>query len=119
MTDIFKKKIFSIPLILFVFISCIGLFNSTWYSLILYHLLFLLFFSARIIFKKKKWILVAFLIPITILTKLSLEVPKIIQGSNVFIGGVENDDNIFKKKLPKIIYNKLNRHFLTPFQDQI
>ena len=117
--NILEKKIFCYPLILFIFISCVGLFNSTWYSLILYKLLFLLFFSAKIIFKKKNWLLIVFLIPLTILIKQSLELPKIIQGSNVFIGGEKYENSIFQKKLPKKIYNQLNTDFKNTFPNSI
>ena len=99
--NILKKKIFSYYLILSIFISCIGFFNSSWYSLILYQFLFLLFFSAKVNFNKKYWLIIALLMPITILTKQSLEIPKIIQGSNVFIGGEKYEGSIFQKKLPK------------------
>ena len=37
-TNILEKKILSFTLIFFTFISCIGLFNPSWYSLILYQL---------------------------------------------------------------------------------
>ena len=117
--NILEKKIVSYPLIFFIFISCIGLFNSSWYSLILYQILFLLFFSAKINFNKKYWLIVAFLVPITILTKQSLEIPKIIQGSNVFIGGENYNNSIFKEKLPKKIYNKLNTDFIKTFPNSI
>ena len=92
--NILENKIVSYSLIFSIFISCVGLFNSSWYSLILYQLLFLLFFSAKINFNKKYWLIVAFLIPITILTKQSLEIPKIIQGSNVFIGGINYNNSM-------------------------
>ena len=117
--NILKKKILSYPLILFIFISCIGLFNPSWYSLILYQLLFLLFFSAKINFKKKNWLIITFLIPFTIIIKQSLELPKIMQGSNVFIGGASYDDSVFKKKLPKKIFDKLNSDFIKTFPNSI
>ena len=117
--NILEKKIVSYPLIFFIFISCIGLFNSSWYSLIIYQILFLLFFSAKINFNKKYWLIVAFLVPITIFTKQNLEIPKIIQGSNVFIGGENYNDSIFKEKLPKKIYNKLNTDFKKIFPNSI
>ena len=117
--NILEKKIVAYPLIFFVFISCIGLFNSSWYSLIIYQILFLLFFSAKINFNKKYWVLVAFLVPVTVFTKQSLELPKIIQGSNVFIGGEVYDNSIFKEKLPKKIYNKLNTDFKKTFPNSI
>ena len=100
-TKILKKKIITYPLIFFVLISCIGLFNSSWYSLIIYQILFLLFFAAKINFNKKYWLIVTFLVPITVFTKQSIEIPKIVQGSNVFIGGDKYNDSIFKEKLPK------------------
>ena len=100
-TNILEKKIVAYPLIFFMFISCIGLFNSSWYSLIIYQILFLLFFSAKINFNKKYWLIVAFLVPITIFIKQSIEIPKIIQGSNVFIGGENYNDSIFKEKTSK------------------
>ena len=99
--NILEKKIISYSLILSIFISCIGLFNSNWYSLILYQFLFLLFFSAKINFNRKYWLILAFLIPVTILLKQSLEIPKIIQGSNVFIGGENYNNSVFKERLPK------------------
>ena len=100
-TNILEKKIVAYPLIFFVFISCLGLFNSSWYSLIIYQILFLLFFSAKINFNKKYWLIVAFLVPITVFTKQSIEIPKIVQGSNVFIGGEKYNDSIFKEKTSK------------------
>ena len=99
--NLLQKKIISYSLILSIFISCIGLFNSSWYSLILYQFLFLFFFSAKINFNKKYWLIIALLIPITILTKQSLELPKIVQGSNVFIGGENYNNSVFKEKLPE------------------
>ncbi len=118
-TNILKQKMLSYTLVFFIFISCIGLFNSSWYSLILYQLLFLLFFSARINFNKKNFVILAFLIPITLLAKQGLEIPKIIQGSNVFIGGKNYTDSIFKEKLPKKIFNKLNADFKKTFPNSI
>ena len=117
--NILEKKIVSHSLMLSIFISCIGLFNSSWYSLILYQFLFLLFFSAKINFNKKYWLILAFLIPITILTKQSLEIPKIIQGSNVFIGGENYNNSVFKEKLPKKIYHKLNTDFKKTYPNSI
>ena len=117
--NIFKNKIVSYSLIISIFISCIGLFNSSWYSLILYQFLFLLFFSAKINFNKKNWLIIAFLIPITVLTKQSLEIPKILQGSNVFIGGENYNNSIFKEKLPKEIFNKLNTDFIKAYPNSI
>ena len=117
--NILEKKIVYYSLILSIFISCIGLFNSSWYSLILYQFLFLLFFSAKINFKNKYLLIVAFLVPITILTKQSLEIPKIIQGSNVFIGGDNYNNSVFKEKLPNKIYNKLNTDFKKTYPNSI
>ena len=119
MNNILEKKIITYPLIFFIFISCIGLFNSNWYSLIIYQLLLLLLFSAKINFNNKYWIIVAFLVPITIVSKQNLEIPKIVQGSNVFIGGENYNDSIFKEKLPKKIYNKLNADFKRIFPNSI
>ena len=118
-TNIFKKKIVAYPLILFVFISCLGLFNSSWYSLIIYQILFLLFFSAKINFNKKYWLILASIVPIIVFTKQSIEIPKIIQGSNVFIGGEKYNDSIFKERLPTKIYNKLNSDFKKTFPNSI
>ncbi len=117
--NILQKRIIYYPLIFFFFISCIGLFNSSWYSLILYQCLFLLFFSAKINFKKKNWLIIAVLIPITVFTKQSLEIPKITQGSNVFIGGEDFKESIFKEKLPKKIYDVLNTDFKKIFPNSI
>lgn len=118
-TNIFERKIVSYPLVFLIFVSCIGLFNSSWYSLILYQLLFLLLFSAKLNFKKKYWILFAFLIPFTSIIKQNLEIPKIVQGSNVFIGGDNYDNSIFKEKLPKKIYTKLNTDFKKIYPNSI
>ena len=118
-TKILEKKIVTYPLIFFVILSCIGLFNSSWYSLIIYQILFLLFFSAKINFNKKHWLIIAFLVPITVFTKQSIEIPKIVQGSNVFIGGEKYNDSIFKERLPKKIYNKLNTDFKKIFPNSI
>ena len=118
-TNVLKIKILSYTLVFLIFISCIGLFNSSWYSLLLYQLLFLLFFSARINFNKKKFFILTFLIPIVLLAKQGLEIPKIIQGSNVFIGGENYNDSIFKEKLPKKIFNKLNTDFKKTFPNSI
>ena len=118
-TNILEKKIVAYPLILFIFICCIGLFNSSWYSLFIYQTLFLLFFSAKINFNKKYWLIVALIVPITVLTKQNIEIPKIVQGSNVFIGGEKYNDSIFKERLPKKIYNKLNTDFKKIFPNSI
>ena len=117
--NILENKIITYSFILSIFISCIGLFNSSWYSLILYQLLFLLFFSAKINFNKKYWLIVAVLVLSTILTKQSLEIPKILQGSNVFIGGENYINSIFKEKLPKKIYNRLNTDFIKTYPNSI
>ena len=110
-TNILEKKIVVYPLIFFIFLSFIGLFNSSWYALIIYQILFLLFFSAKINFNKKYWLIIIFLIPINVLIKHSLGIPKIIQGSNVFIGGENYNNSVFKERLPKKIYIKLNTDF--------
>ena len=110
-TYISKKKLLSYPLVFFMFISCIGLFNSSWYSLILYQLLFLMIYSAKISFNKKNCLIIAFLIPITLFLKQNIEIPKIIQGSNVFIGGENFNDSIFREKLPKKIFNHLDKDY--------
>ena len=109
---IFEKKIVAYPSIFLIFISCIGLFNSSWYSLVIYQILFLLFFSAKINFNKKYWLIVALLVPIIVFTKQNLELPKIVQGSNVFIGGEDYNNSVFNEKLPKKIYNKLKQLLL-------
>ena len=118
-TNILEKKIVFYPIIFLAFISCIGLFNSSWYSLLLYQLLFLLLFSAKINLNKKYLLVITFLIPTVIFTKQSLELPKIAQGSNVFIGGENYKDSIFKEKLPKKIYDKLNTDFKITFPNSI
>ena len=118
-TYISKKKLLSYPLVFLMFISCIGLFNSSWYSLILYQLLFLMIYSAKISFNKKNCLIIAFLIPITLFLKQNIEIPKIIQGSNVFIGGENYNDSIFREKLPKKIFNNLDKDYKKEFPNSI
>lgn len=117
--NIFKKKILFYPLILFIFISCIGLFNSSWYSLILYLVLFLLCYSAKISYAKINWLIISILIPTVFILKQNLELPKIVEGSNVFIGGNDYKESIFKAKLPKKIYEKLNEDFKKVFPNSV
>jgi len=40
-------------------------------------------------------------------------------GSNVFIGGDEKNDNIFKKMLPNEIYLELNNDFISKFPNSV
>ena len=109
--NILRKKLISFFLIMSFMISALGVFNPNWYSLILYQLLFLLFFSSTISKERKKWIIIAIVLPTVFIIKQNLDIPKIIQGSNVFIGGEKYENSIFKKNLPKKIFEKLNTDF--------
>ncbi len=117
--NIIEKKIISYSIILFFMISAMGLFNPNWYSLIFYQILFLLFFSAEINKEKKKWIVIAIILPVFFIIKQNLNIPKIIQGSNVFIGGENYEESVFKENLPKKIFKKLNTDFEDVFPNSI
>ena len=117
--NIFRKKLIYYPLILSFMISALGLFNPNWYSLILYQLLFLLFFSATINKEGKKLIIIAIVLPTIFIIKQNLDIPKIIQSSNVFIGGEKYENSVFKKNLPKKIFDKLNTDFKEVFPKSI
>ncbi len=117
--NILGKKLISYFLIISFMISALGIFNPNWYSLILYQLLFLLFFSSTINKERKKWIIIAIVLPTVFIIKQNLDIPKIIQGSNVFIGGEKYENSTFKKNLPKNIFEKLNTDFKEVFPKSI
>tara|TARA_E500000178_G_C16815000_1_gene658738 strand:- start:452 stop:775 length:324 start_codon:yes stop_codon:yes gene_type:complete len=99
--NILKKKLIFYLLIICFMISALGFFNPHWYSLILYQLLFLLFFSSKINKERKKWVIIAIVLSTIFIIKQNLDIPKIIQGSNVFIGGEKYKNSVFKKKSSK------------------
>ena len=117
--NILRKKIVSFSLIIILIILCLGFFNSNWYSLILFQLMFLLMYSAKIETSIKKWTIVIFFIPILLLIKKNLDLPKITEGSNVFIGGEKYKNSIFKNNLPDKIFKKLNSDYEEIFKESI
>ena len=117
--NIISKKFIFFPFILFLSTLCLGFFNSDWYSLIFYQLLFMLLYSAKLDIKKRKWVLAAFIALFCITLKNLIIMPKILEGSNVFIGGKKFEESIFKKKLPEKIFTKLFDDYQLAFPNSI
>ncbi|MAJ23980.1 MAG: hypothetical protein CMP36_00560 [Rickettsiales bacterium] len=117
--NVIENKICSFILIFLFSLSCLGFFNPNWYSLAFYSLLFLLFYSAKVNTEKKHWMTVIFIVPIVLATKNSLIIPQIYEANNVFIGGENYKDSIFKEGLPKKIFNKLYDDYQSAFPDSI
>ena len=117
--NMYNKKIVSYLLISIFFITCMGFFNNSWYSLLLYQMLFLLFYSAKINYKKRNWLVVAVILLCSLLIKQSLNVPQIEESSNVFIGGENYKNSVFKKNLPSPVFDKLNNDFKDVFPNSI
>lgn len=116
---IISKKFIFFPLLLLFSILCLGFFNSDWYSLIFYQLLFMLLYSAKLEIKKRNWALAAFTALLCITLKNLIIIPKITEGSNVFIGGKQFEETIFKKKLPEKIFTKLVTDYEIAFPNSI
>ena len=114
-----SKKLIYFPLLVILSTLCLGLFNSDWFSLIFYQLLFLLLYSSKITKNKKNWLFSLVLALICIIVKIGLYVPKISMGANVFIGGEAYKESIFSKKLPNKIFKKLDNDFQIAFPNSI
>jgi len=116
---IISKKFIFFPLLLLLSILCLGFFNSDWYSLVFYQLLFMLLYCAKLEVKKRNWVIAAFIALFCIVFKNFIIIPKITEGSNVFIGGKKFEESIFKKKLPKKIFTKLFSDYQIAFPNSI
>ncbi|MAI02827.1 MAG: hypothetical protein CMP40_03235 [Rickettsiales bacterium] len=116
---ILYKKIFSVPILFCFSICCLGFFNSDWYSLIFYHLLFLLLYSSNLVLIKKNWLLAFLIAFICLIIKTTIYIPKIYEGSNVFIGGENYKKSVFKEKLPEKIYDKLESDYKKAYPNSI
>ena len=116
---IISKKFIFFPLLLLLSILCLGFFNSDWYSLIFYQLLFMLLYSSKLEIKKRYWALAAFIALFCIILKNLIILPKITVSSNVFIGGKQIEESIFKKELPEKIFNKLDSDYEIAFPNSI
>jgi hypothetical protein len=116
---IISKKFVFFPVLLLLSILCLGFFNSDWYSLIFYQLLFMLLYSSKLEIKKRNWALAAFIALFCIVLKNLIILPKITVSSNVFIGGKQIEESIFKKELPEKIFNKLDSDYEIAFPNSI
>ena len=117
--NFFLYKTFSYSLAIILTLLALGLFNSSWASLIICSTLSLLFYSASLTNNYKRWVLAIIVTLISLVIRNSLYVPTINVGSNVFIGGANYEDSIFSQKLPSIIYQKLNKEFIINFPNSI
>ena len=117
--NILQRNLFSIPLLILLSTFCLGLFNSDWYSLIYYLMLLFLIYSSKIITIKKNWLLALLIAISCLIAKHSIQIPKISEGSNIFIGGEEFENSIFKEKLPSKIFLKLYSDYSFIFPDSI
>ena len=98
---------------------CLGFLNSSWYSLLYYQLLFCSLYSARLNKEINKWSVSLLVIIICIAVKINLNIPQILEGSNVFIGGEKYDKSIFKNELPEKIFTKMQKDFIEVFPNSI
>ncbi len=120
-----KHSSFSFSVILkilfciFSIIISLGLFNSSWFSLIIFSLILMLLYSGELIINLKNLILVVLICCISLFLRNNITVPDISLGSNVFIGGKSYENSIFKKKLPNKVYKKLNEDFISEFPNSV
>ena len=117
--NIISYKFAFFPILLLFSILCLGFFNSDWYSLIFYQLLFMLLYSAKMNTKKRNWVFAAFIALVCLVLKNFILIPKISESSNVFIGGKKYEESIFKKELPREIFSKLYHDYEIAFPDSI
>ncbi len=115
----FSLKIIKFCLPILLTITCIGLFNGSWYSLILWSTLLLLFFSAILTKNKNRVFGAIFISVLSFSFQNLIELPEIIEGSNVFIGGEKYKNSVFSKELPTMIFDSLNESFILNFPNSI
>ena len=94
-----SKELIYFPILIFLSTLCLGLFNSDWYSLLFYQLLFLLLYSAKIKKNRANWVYSFIVCLACFLFNTTLKIPKISMGANVFIGGENYKESVFKKNL--------------------
>ncbi len=111
--------IFRVILCFTSIIITLGFFNSSWFSLLILISFIMCLYSGNLVTQNKNWILILLICLTCTLIKKYIYIPDINMGSNVFIGGDEKNDNIFKKMLPNEIYLELNNDFISKFPNSV
>ena len=98
------------------FVLTLGFFNSSWIGLLAWMLLFMCIYSEKYLLIRN-WILIIVITIFSLSVKNFIKTPYILEGSNVFIGGILKI--VFLKKIPPIIFKSLNEDFVKSFPKNI
>ena len=106
----------------FCFIALIislGLFNSSWLSLLIVIIYLMCLYSGKIKRTNYNLFLIIIICTVSITIKSLILLPSINVGANVFIGGEKYKNSVFNNKLPKKIYKRLNEDFISSFPNSV
>ena len=107
---------------IFCFIALIislGLFNSSWVSLLVIIVYLMCLYSGKIKRKNYNLFLIIIICTVCITARSLILLPDINVGTNVFIGGEKYKNSVFSNNLPQKIYKRLNKDFISSFPNSV
>ena len=107
---------------IFCFIALIislGLFNSSWVSLLVVIIYLMCLYSGKIKRKNYNLFLIIIICTVCITARSLILLPDINVGTNVFIGGEKYKNSVFSNNLPQKIYKRLNKDFISSFPNSV